>query len=177
MSCKNCGVCGQLLPLDNFCTTTKTLSGMVYHHSSCKTCRARDMRVLRILLADNAKPPTGTPCACCGRIDVLVLDHDHHSGNCRGWICKQCNISIGGLGDCRAGVERALRYLIKADNGGNISTSGSSISDAAQDGGPSSGSCGLSEAGSGSPCPEIGEAALPRRGAKQRKNRSARRGE
>ena len=33
----------------------------------------------------------------------------------RGFICKVCNSSIGGLGDCEQGVERALKYLKKAN--------------------------------------------------------------
>ena len=60
------------------------------------------------------QPPEGTPCQCCGRIAPLQLDHDHATGAYRGYLCKLCNISIGGLQDSIEGVSRALAYLAAA---------------------------------------------------------------
>lgn len=30
-------------------------------------------------------------CGLCGARGRLVLDHDHDSGQCRGWLCRSCN--------------------------------------------------------------------------------------
>jgi hypothetical protein len=54
-------------------------------------------------------------CECCGRPQragkQLALDHDHVTGKFRGWLCDECNTSIGKLGDDIAGLEKALAYL------------------------------------------------------------------
>lgn len=44
----------------------------------------------------------------------LHLDHDHVTGEFRGWICVNCNTGLGKLGDNRAGLEIALAYLDRA---------------------------------------------------------------
>ena len=67
-------------------------------------------------IRDN-KPPIGTPCDCCGRPmthsgkDAMHFDHDHKTEEFRGWLCKQCNVGIGHLGDDLEGVLKAVRYL------------------------------------------------------------------
>jgi hypothetical protein len=35
------------------------------------------------------------PCECCGKITRLYLDHDHVTGQCRGWLCHRCNQALG----------------------------------------------------------------------------------
>lgn len=57
------------------------------------------------------RPPL---CECCGkppRIRILVNDHDHKKKKFRGWLCFDCNLGIGKLGDDLAGIERAVRYM------------------------------------------------------------------
>ncbi len=51
--------------------------------------------------------PPGTP------EQDLVCDHDKITGIIRGWPCRKCDASIGGLGDTAQGLQRALDYLIK----------------------------------------------------------------
>jgi len=38
-------------------------------------------------------------CEICGREGKIVYDHNHKTGNFRGWICNQCNIALGMVGD------------------------------------------------------------------------------
>lgn len=56
-------------------------------------------------------------CECCGKAPIgqrLCLDHDHASGRFRGWLCRDCNMAIGKLGDTLDGVERARDYMLRA---------------------------------------------------------------
>ena len=59
--------------------------------------------------------PDPEVCECCGGpptgIGRLHLDHDHTSGIFRGWICSNCNLGIGLLGDTKEGVDNASKYL------------------------------------------------------------------
>lgn len=56
-------------------------------------------------------------CEICGihEDDVpelhLCMDHDHTTGEFRGWLCKPCNSGIGYLKDSADLVASALKYL------------------------------------------------------------------
>jgi len=41
----------------------------------------------------------------------LTMDHDHETGQFRGWICQPCNGMLGWWGDNVAGLEAVLAYL------------------------------------------------------------------
>lgn len=45
---------------------------------------------------------------------ALSLDHCHHTGIFRGWLCSRCNLALGKFGDSLAGLRRALTYLENA---------------------------------------------------------------
>ena len=49
--------------------------------------------------AKGVKNPTGEirtgVCPCCGKAGRLYLDHDHLTGEIRGWLCGRCNIALG----------------------------------------------------------------------------------
>lgn len=60
------------------------------------------------------KPISPIPCACCNKTlepKDLHLDHDHATLKFRGWLCRNCNVGIGQLGDNIEGLEKALVYL------------------------------------------------------------------
>lgn len=59
----------------------------------------------------------GKVCEICGTSEKLVVDHVHSTGQIRGVLCDQHNRAIGMLGDDLAGVQRAERYLQKAEEG------------------------------------------------------------
>lgn len=54
-------------------------------------------------------------CESCGGpatgIGSLHLDHDHETGEFRGWLCQKCNMGIGQLGDNIEGLQQAIDYL------------------------------------------------------------------
>ena len=58
--------------------------------------------------------PEPDHCECCGGLPgrhSMCLDHDHNTGEFRGWLCTKCNSAIGKLGDDLDGVLRAVKYL------------------------------------------------------------------
>ena len=65
-----------------------------------------------------ATRPVPEHCECCGsKLEggrKTHLDHCHETGAFRGWLCNQCNMGIGALGDSIEGLERAIAYLKRA---------------------------------------------------------------
>jgi hypothetical protein len=59
-------------------------------------------------------PPTDSKCAICHREAPLTLDHDHETGRFRGYICRDCNMGLGKLGDGLESIRRVLQYLERA---------------------------------------------------------------
>lgn len=59
------------------------------------------------------------PCDCCNKLIIttktIQLDHCHETGKFRGWLCKECNISIGNLGDNIHGMVRAIKYMNRTE--------------------------------------------------------------
>jgi Recombination endonuclease VII len=80
----------------------------------------------RIARRDRSRRERGLPeptrqhqgvCECCGRLPAikpLMLDHDHITGAFRGWLCVNCNLGLGMLGDSEQSLQQALNYLIRA---------------------------------------------------------------
>ena len=60
--------------------------------------------------------PEPEVCDICDGIGrrALALDHDHNTGEFRGWLCDNCNRALGQLGDNIEGLKKALDYLEKA---------------------------------------------------------------
>lgn len=46
------------------------------------------------ITTEQATPPT-SGCEVCGREVVLSLDHNHTTGELRGWLCGGCNVALG----------------------------------------------------------------------------------
>ena len=115
-------------------------------NTNCITCtaiKAKQRAEIRLMQKDINQPAYGELCECCQKpvypskesvprgvngTWVWQLDHDHESGEFRGWLCKQCNTGLGNLGDDLDSLLRAVQYLGKQDDleiytvwsGGNI---------------------------------------------------------
>ena len=60
--------------------------------------------------------PEPARCEICGgppgrNRAAMSLDHCHEAHAFRGWLCSQCNLGLGMLGDNLASLERAVAYL------------------------------------------------------------------
>lgn len=54
-------------------------------------------------------------CPICLRKANLVYDHDHATGEFRGWICSFCNTGLGYFRDSIFALGRAADYLMQHD--------------------------------------------------------------
>lgn len=53
-------------------------------------------------------------CAICGVKEEgqkLHMDHDHDTGQFRGWLCSTCNVGLGMFRDSQHLLTRAMEYL------------------------------------------------------------------
>jgi len=87
------------------------ISGIPYIKSDCKPCHNRLGRVRHKLKKAHPAPVAGTPCACCGAVRRLHMDHCHRTDRFRGYVCSHCNTMIGLAGESRTGLENGIRYL------------------------------------------------------------------
>jgi hypothetical protein len=98
----------------------------LYTNKKCKNC-SKDYMIHKkksVLEVKNQGiirpiPSKANPYKCdnCSKdiitTKTLQLDHCHLTGKFRGWLCKECNISLGNLGDSISGLFRNVKYLIK----------------------------------------------------------------
>jgi hypothetical protein len=98
----------------------------LYTNKKCKNC-SKDYMVHKkksVLEVKNQGiirpiPSKANPYKCdnCSKdiitTKTLQLDHCHLTGKFRGWLCKECNISLGNLGDSIEGLFKTVKYLNK----------------------------------------------------------------
>ena len=112
-----CIDCGVELTLENAWRSHKhpNKDGQYYLMNRCKQHHYQRNQESRVLRKQHPPPPFESPCQCCGRKAVLVVDHDHTTGEFRGHICQRCNKGIGKLGDSVEGLMNAALYLLMCD--------------------------------------------------------------
>ena len=83
----------------------------------CVKCRKNLSDRVSELKKKHSKPdPKTFQCPICERKEFgwkmgATLDHDHKTGNFRGWICNKCNSALGFFEDNINYVQQALNYL------------------------------------------------------------------
>lgn len=100
----------------------------LYVNKKCYDCRKSYM-IHKKKSTDNVKkmnivrpvPSKENPyhCDCCNKLIIttktIQLDHCHKTGLFRGWLCKECNISMGNLGDDITGIMRVIKYMNRTE--------------------------------------------------------------
>lgn len=52
-------------------------------------------------------------CEICGGSTRMAYDHNHKTGEFRGWLCMKCNTALGLVGDKVETLEKMIEYLKK----------------------------------------------------------------
>jgi hypothetical protein len=50
-------------------------------------------------------------CKICEVVDAEVVDHDHNTGEVRGFLCSNCNKGLGFFKDSPTSLKNAINYL------------------------------------------------------------------
>ena len=106
---RECKECHKILPLTAFNTHTMRSNGAFTLRNKCKNC-GRRLTEEQTAVKKNA-PPKPDFCNCCHGKEFLQRDHLHGTFIFRGYLCRNCNTGIGGLGDTLEGVLQAAVYL------------------------------------------------------------------
>lgn len=94
-----------------------------WRRPECKKCIRELQRIRRIIKQSAPKIDDTYSCPIClrtiedialkesNRKAAFCVDHDHEKKMFRGWLCHNCNTSLGLLGDSPNNIWRAYKYL------------------------------------------------------------------
>lgn len=120
---KVCDRCYKLLGTEaNFENNRLKKGGLITKRPSCRNCRkqknGKSIPANERKLWESKRPKNGSlfTCPICEKTTIvgvtkIVLDHNHHTGQVRGWLCESCNTGIGRFDDNPELVERAKQWL------------------------------------------------------------------
>ena len=128
---QTCTKCGIWKPLDQYGFQSHRQikrNGERKLHKLCRECHNRTRKEGKLAFLNVFKHTKdsklgkevyreriGTPCDCCGKImEIPHFDHCHKTIIFRGWLCTNCNVGIGKLGDNLEGLLKAVDYLKRA---------------------------------------------------------------
>ena len=118
---KICNICHRLLPTTEFERNQNNINRPV-RRPSCRTCRKTLVGLTptpkekrQWLTAKPHLEPFQCPICCkrtiAGVTSIVDLDHNHRTGEIRGWICDSCNTGIGRFKDDVQILKRAIEYV------------------------------------------------------------------
>jgi len=118
---KICNICHKLLDTTLFARNQNNIHRPV-RRPSCQECRKTLEGKSPTLIEQQRwllKKPHLEPfeCPICGKRTIagvtcrVDLDHNHKTGEIRGWICDSCNTGIGRFKDDIKLLERAIKYV------------------------------------------------------------------
>ena len=101
---QECQKCNQTKSLTEFYKNPKMATG---RFKVCKTCYTLREDLKKRLKVGFASLMTDY-CECCGITNEKIqLDHCHETHKFRGFICRSCNMTLGGNGDTYASIKEA----------------------------------------------------------------------
>jgi hypothetical protein len=105
-----CKICGEEKPINQFGEHHRKSDNAIVRDSRCMKCKSNQSKHVKYLRS--ISPPQPLCCELCGkRTKKFDLDHDHDTGEFRGWLCGPCNKSLGHFGDSVEGLQKAILYL------------------------------------------------------------------
>lgn len=123
---KKCMKCGEEKPLSEFGVRSYGKQGNAREiRNDCKKCQMKQSKVVNELkkIYAHLKPSMDDQCPICLRTEreilsetgrektIWVCEHDHATGEFRGWICDYCNTVIARAKESTGTLERAIKYL------------------------------------------------------------------
>jgi hypothetical protein len=126
---KVCIKCNEEKPLSSFGTRSRDKNGHpTEYRNDCLDCRKEKSKELKELKKSYPTPNIDEHiCPLClrGKSDLsytawknpFVLDHDHITGEARGWICQDCNTALGRIRDDVEIAKRMVEYIEATDRG------------------------------------------------------------
>lgn len=120
---KRCSNCGKLKSKEEFDINQIQAGDRLVRRGECKECRKWKkpipLKKKINFIKDNPRPTIGEffHCPVCQKDKPVntnlsvALDHDHHTGEIRGYICLACNTGMGQLGDDVKNLERSIKWL------------------------------------------------------------------
>lgn len=121
---KICNVCHKLLNTTEFAKNQNAKNNRSVRRPSCRECRKK-IEGVNMKTSEKRKwlkiKPINEPFECpiclkrtiAGITSKVVLEHDHHSGKVRGWVCDSCNTGIGRFKDDKEILKRAIKFIKK----------------------------------------------------------------
>lgn len=125
---KVCDRCFKLLDTDTkFENNRIKKDNVITKRPSCRSCRkiknGKSIPTKQKKIWEAKRPAQFTPFTCpiCEKttiagISKVVLDHNHHTGDVRGYLCESCNTGIGRFDDNPEQIKRALKWLKDSDS-------------------------------------------------------------
>ena len=108
---KICKQCKETKSVVEFRTAYWAKSGSRIYCNQCLECHRSNARILYFLKKDNTAPEDGVCEACGDDTKPLHLDHNHITGEFRGWVCEGCNHSMGKSNDDPDKLIKQAEYL------------------------------------------------------------------
>ena len=107
---KKCSKCGAVKPISEFRHQNHT-GKHGYTRNECKECERAYNKQRQA--ARKTAPPKSAVCDMpgCNNTKGLVMDHDHNTGEFRGWLCPKCNSGIGAFNDDISRMANTVIYL------------------------------------------------------------------
>ena len=109
---RECKKCQKKLPYSKF-GTSGSKKGI---RTDCKECCSARNKLVRELKKKHSKPSEDYLCPICNKSQkqfskAFSLDHNHETGEFRGWLCHNCNTALGLFGDNIKMLSKAISYL------------------------------------------------------------------
>ncbi len=120
---KICRRCQKRKSIFEFEKNQKSIAGKVSRRGECRECRKWKKPINRKARLEyervNPPVPIGEPFTCpvCQKTFIrqfkndVVLEHDHKTGEIRGWLCRMCNNGMGMMEDDVGILKRAIKWL------------------------------------------------------------------